>query len=103
MNVVHSSSFKKTLSFSRIKNFYYEADFTYQVFTLNTRKHIAKKERKYPNFSMVMIGSEAILKFFDSNGKGIGEYIGWFLCEGRNGTLDLRDKFVVGRDEFILK
>jgi len=96
---LQSSSFKKTLSFSRIKNFYYEADYN-QVFTLNTLKHKVKKERKYPNYSIVMIGSEEILKFFDSNGKGFGEYIGWFLCDGRNGTPNLRGKFVVGRDEF---
>jgi hypothetical protein len=60
---LQSSSFKKTLSFNRIKNYYYEADFN-QVFTLNTAKHTTKIERKYPNYSIIMLGSEDQLRFF---------------------------------------
>jgi len=94
---LQSSSFKKTLSFSRIKNFYYEADFN-RVFTLNTLQHKTGAERKkYPNYSIVMIGSETMLNFFDSNGKGFDEMIGWYLCDGRNGSPDLRGRFVAGR------
>jgi len=94
---LQSSSFKKTLSFSRIKNYYYEADFN-RVFTLNTLQHTVQAERrKYPNYSIVMLGSESMLKFFDSNGKGFDEMIGWYLCDGRNGSPDLRGRFVAGR------
>lgn len=32
---------------------------------------------------------------FDSTGLGIGELEGWALCNGNNGTPDLRDRFVV--------
>ncbi|CAF0881425.1 unnamed protein product [Adineta ricciae] len=34
------------------------------------------------------------------NGKGIGEHAGWYICDGRNGTSDLRGRFVIGRDVF---
>jgi hypothetical protein len=88
---LQSSSFKKTLSFNRIKNYFYEADFN-KLFTLNTVKATTKIERKYPNYSIVMLGSEDQLKFFDSNGKGFDEYIGWYLCDGRNGAPDLRER-----------
>jgi len=93
---LQSSSFKKTLSFNRIKNYYYEADFN-KVIILNTIKPTTKKERKYPNYSIVMLGSEDQLKFFDENGKGFDEMTGWYLCDGRNGAPDLRGRFITGR------
>jgi hypothetical protein len=99
-----SSLFNKNLSFSRIKKFYYEADFK-KEFTLNTLKAITptnvpyskKFERKYPNYSIVMLGSEKQLDFFDKTGKGFDEMTGWYLCDGRNGTPDLRGRFTTGR------
>ena len=33
---------------------------------------------------------------FDANGLGTGELTGWALCDGRNGTPDLKDRFVMG-------
>lgn len=33
---------------------------------------------------------------FDANGVGIGEYTGWQLCNGKNGSPDLRGRFIVG-------
>ena len=71
-----SSLFNKNLIFSRIKKFYYEADFK-KEFTLNTLKAITttnvpyskKLERKYPNYSIVMLGSEKQLDFFDRAGR----------------------------------
>ena len=54
-------------------------------------------ERKYPNYSIVMLGSQDQLKYFDSNGKGFDEMTGWYLCDGRNGSPDLRGRFVAGR------
>jgi len=93
---LQSSAFKKSLSFSRIKNFYYEADFN-KAFSLNKDKYTAKKNRLYPNYSIVMLGSEAQLRFFDENGKGYDEMTGWFLCDGRNGAPDLRGRFITGR------
>jgi hypothetical protein len=73
-----SSLFNKNLSFSRIKKFYYEADFN-KEFTLNTLKAITptnvpyskKFERKYSNYLIVMLGSEKQLDFFDKTGKDI--------------------------------
>ena len=94
---LQSSSFKKTLSFSRIKNYFYEADFN-KVFAVNTLKHTEKVKRQFPNNLISMLGSNEKLKFFDENGKGFDEMIGWYLCDGRNGTPDLRGRFPVGYD-----
>lgn len=55
------------------------------------------REEKYPNYSIVMLGSEDMLRFFDENGKGFDEMAYWYLCDGRNGTPDLRGRFVTGR------
>lgn len=33
---------------------------------------------------------------FNSNGQGLGDLTGWALCDGRNGTPDLRGRFIVG-------
>ena len=30
-------------------------------------------------------------------GKGFDEMTGWYLCDGRNGTPDLRGRFITGR------
>jgi hypothetical protein len=91
---LQSSAFKKTLSFSRIKNYYYEADFN-KVFSLNKDK-FSVREDKYPNYMIAMLGSEDQLKFFDTDGKGFGEMAGWYLCDGRNGSPDLRGRVAVG-------
>ncbi|CAF4104849.1 unnamed protein product [Rotaria sp. Silwood1] len=45
-----------------------------------------------------MIASTEIDNWFNINGKGLGEYSGWYICDGRNGTPDLRGRFLVGRD-----
>ena len=36
---------------------------------------------------------------FDSNGVGLGSFKGWQLCNGNNGSPNLRGKFIVGLDE----
>ena len=36
--------------------------------------------------------------YFGENGLGIGEYLGWSLCDGRNGTVDLRGLFIKGAE-----
>jgi hypothetical protein len=110
---LQSSSFKKTLSFNRIKNYFYEADFN-KVFTINTKNNKPiinqfqsdinksilelKNEIKIPNYSIVMLGSEDQLKYFDSNGKGFDKYTRWYLCDGRNGAPDLRERVPYGRN-----
>ncbi len=38
------------------------------------------------------------LKNFIS-GVGVGDYQGWFICNGRNGTPDLKNRFLIGRDD----
>lgn len=33
---------------------------------------------------------------FNANGQGVGDLTGWALCDGRNGSPDLRGRFIVG-------
>lgn len=40
----------------------------------------------------------ALTDRFDSTGLGRWEYSGWAICNGANGTVDLRSRFVVGYD-----
>lgn len=49
-----------------------------------------------PNSVLMQSGDTA--NKFDSTGKGIhaSSYEGWAICNGSNGTIDLRDKFIVG-------
>lgn len=39
-----------------------------------------------------------VLANFDATGLGIGERVGWAICNGANGTADRRGRFVVGYD-----
>ncbi|XP_065665060.1 uncharacterized protein LOC136086703 [Hydra vulgaris] len=110
---LQASAFKRTLSFSRIKNYYYEADYN-RVFTLNTQNskelinqfqlqskiefEMIKKEILKDKINQIrMISSEKMLQLFGSDGKGTGEMSGWYLCDGQNGTPDLRGRFLVGK------
>lgn len=99
---LQSNLFNTNLTFSRIKNVYYEAAFD-ETYTFNTLKAtpsiapVTKKERTYPNYLIAMLGSEVQLKFFDINGKGFNEMTDWYLCDGRNGAPDLRGLFITGR------
>ena len=51
-----------------------------------------------PRGTIVLVASKLISEWFQENGYGMGEYYGWYLCDGRNGTPDLRAKFIVGWD-----
>ena len=102
---LQSSDFKKSLTFSRIKNVYFEADLV-KDFTLSTRKSFLTPkfvsdltyQLKVFKSSIAIVGQRE-LNYFDSNGKGFLNFDGWFICNVANGTPDLRGKFLVGRDE----
>ena len=51
---------------------------------------------KFPIGTIVPISSNNVLNFFDSAGKGLQEYRGWYLCDGQNGRPDLKGKVLVG-------
>lgn len=51
-----------------------------------------------PRGTILMAGTSQIEDWFNMNGVGIGEYKGWYIFDGRNGTPDLRKRFLVGRD-----
>lgn len=48
-----------------------------------------------PTYGIVMFSGTVSGNF--PGGLGTGEYQGWALCDGRNGTPDLRGRFIVGR------
>ena len=52
---------------------------------------------RLPRGTILQIGSTEIDNWFNLNGAGMGEYSGWFLCDGRNGTPDMRGRFLVSR------
>lgn len=54
----------------------------------------------FPRGTILMISSTEMDYWFNILGAGLGEYQGWYICDGRNGTPDLRGRFVVGRDTF---
>jgi microcystin-dependent protein len=60
-----------------------------------TRSHT---ETKLPRGTVLMVASKQIDKWFTINGHGIGEYAGWYLCDGRNGSPNLNGRFPVGRE-----
>lgn len=65
--------------------------------SLKKQFHEIKKQR-YPYGSIVAISLTRVLNKFDSSGKGFGDYLGWFLCDGRNNAPNLNGRFLVGFD-----
>ena len=47
-----------------------------------------------PRGTILMIGTTEIDHWFNMTGAGLGEYQGWYLCDGRNGTPALNGKFL---------
>jgi microcystin-dependent protein len=52
---------------------------------------------KYPKGTILAVASQTVLGFF-KEGKGFGEYLGWYLCDGKAGRPDLSGRFLVGYD-----
>jgi hypothetical protein len=122
------ANFSKSLVFKRIKREFYDALYkkSFILSTQDTEKKIfltlqndftknsinaedlLKKEsdniKSYrsttmlPRGTILMVASKLVNEWFNANGYGLGEYDGWYLCDGRNGTPDLRAKFIVGWD-----
>jgi microcystin-dependent protein len=99
---LHSASFNKTLHFDRIKHVYNEAQFV-KNFALTTRtahRLVPAKKQTYPpmrNMIVIIASNEVNTINFDANGVGLGQYEGWFICNGQNGTPDLRGRFLVSQ------
>lgn len=70
------------------------------AYLVNERENIrtAKSFHTYPRGSILAIGSTEVDYWFNMHGMGLGEYTGWYICDGRNGTPDLRGRVGVGRD-----
>ena len=61
------------------------------LFSNYTNKKLIKN---FPLGTIISIRSKKILsRFFDKDGKGMGDYLDWYICDGRNGTPDLRFKY----------
>jgi microcystin-dependent protein len=60
---------------------------------------VAKKENAFPAGVCLPYGGNVLAELIDANtGLGKGKLTGWALADGRNGTVDLRRRFVVGYD-----
>jgi microcystin-dependent protein len=57
---------------------------------------ITCSEFQYPIGTILTISSNNVLNNFNTDGKGINEYNGWYLCDGRSGRPDLNGKVLVG-------
>jgi microcystin-dependent protein len=57
---------------------------------------ITCSEFQYPIGIILTISSNNVLNNFNSDGKGINEYNGWYLCDGRDARPDLNGKVLVG-------
>ena len=51
-----------------------------------------------PRGTILQVASCIIQQSFNSDGYGMGDYDGWVICNGQNGTPDLRGRFLVGQD-----
>lgn len=49
----------------------------------------------------IMMWNGNIANFFTGTGLGISNLTGWALCNGQNGTTDLRSRFIVGYDPAV--
>jgi microcystin-dependent protein len=107
VTLLKKAKFRKTLTFDRIYQIYNDAEFKRQ-FTLDVKNSISiyEKEDDEPNKKssfqkgMIMIVDSNVLNnYFDIEGKGFNEYIGWHVCNGLSNTPDLKGKFVVGLDK----
>jgi microcystin-dependent protein len=54
---------------------------------------------QYPKGTILAVASQTVLGFF-KEGKGFGEYLGWYLCDGRSGRPDLKGRVLVGHDSY---
>jgi microcystin-dependent protein len=43
----------------------------------------------------------SFIKLLNLSGIGTGDYQNWFICNGKNGTPDLKNKFLIGRDDDV--
>jgi microcystin-dependent protein len=70
------------------------------AYLANERENIrtSKVAAIYPRGVIWAVGSSEIDFWFNNNGVGLGEYSGWYICDGRNGTPDLRGRVGMGRD-----
>ena len=101
------SLFRKTpLIFNRIFTLFNDAEFK-QEFTLYVKNSLPEPGYLFDEFKqkysfkkgMIQIVDANVLKnYFDTEGIGFNEYLGWHICNGRSNTPDLRGKFVVGFD-----
>jgi microcystin-dependent protein len=94
---LNKASFSKKLSFNRIRKQSLDALFKRKII-LSTLKFSSRPLiNKFPIGTIISIASEKILGFF-KDGEGFDNYLGWYLCDGRNGSPNLGGRVLVGYD-----
>ena len=95
---LNKASFSRSLIFNRIRKQSYDALFQRKI-TLPTMKFSSRPIiNKFPIGTVFSVTSLNVLEYFDINGKGFGDYLGWYLADGKNGRPDLRGRYLVGYD-----
>ena len=96
---LNKASFSRSLVFNRIRKQSYDALFQRKI-TLSTMKFLARPViSKFPIGTVLSLSSLNALEYFDNDGNGFGDYLGWYLCDGKNGRPNLKGRFLVGYDE----
>jgi microcystin-dependent protein len=108
VTLLKKANFRKTLTFERIYQLYNDAEFKRQ-FTLDVKNSISLSETVsnesnikkclFEKGMMMIVDSNVLNNYFDIEGKGFNEYIGWHICNGLSNTPDLKGKFLVGLDK----
>ena len=85
------------MSFTRIRKQLFDALFKRKIVLSTLKFTTTPLMHKYPKGTILAVASQTVFGFF-REGKGFGEYLGWYLCDGKAGRPDLRGRFLVGYD-----
>jgi microcystin-dependent protein len=94
---INKASFSRSMSFTRIRKQSFDALFHRKIILSTLKFTSTPLIHKYPIGTILAVASQTVLGFFN-HGKGFGEYLGWYLCDGNYGRPDLKGRVLVGYD-----
>ena len=95
---INPGNFETSLRFPRIKKVRTHSEFKRDFVLTTSKTFVTTLSAKTNPRTISMIASNDSLRYFDATGRGFGDFVGWYLCNGLNGTPDLRGRFLVGLD-----
>jgi microcystin-dependent protein len=96
---MNKASFSRSMSFTRIRKQSFDALFQRKIILSTLKFTTTPLIHKYPKGTIFAVASKAIFGFFKES-KGFGEYLGWYLCDGKSGRPDLKGRVLVGHDSY---